>query len=92
MGDSVKLPLHIPNIRDHTSPLRRKQKYSDPMRGMSRGSTRTAAIQPSMRQGYAILAGSISTPMAKLSLLMLTQSSTWALLGTDLPNKAHYQR
>ena len=33
MGDSVKLPLHIPNIRDHTSPLRRKQKYFRPNEG-----------------------------------------------------------
>ena len=33
MGDSVKLPLHIPNIRDHTSPLRRKQKYFQPNEG-----------------------------------------------------------
>ena len=58
MGDSVKLPFHIPGIRDHTSPLRRNHKYFQPNEGhvlrFNKDGRQPAIFAAGLRNPYGI--------------------------------------
>ena len=58
MGDAVKLPFHIPNLRDHTSPLRRKQKVFRPNEGhvlrFDKNGDQPAIFAAGLRNPYGI--------------------------------------